>query len=101
MRFLTKMEKFEIEYSMKNIPIPSLRQYKIQLISKFEKVIKRMRWKSLKFLGKLSSDNNNQTFGFQSTKCRPPVNELVDFEKDMMLMVKNIKFRKIIISNRN
>ena len=75
---------------MKNILIPSLRQYKIQLISKVVKVVKRMRWKALEFLRKLSSNNNNQTFGFQSTKCRPPVNELVDFEKAMMLMVKNI-----------
>ena len=96
MRFFTKMEKFEIEYSMKNIPIPSQRQYKIQLISKAEKLIQRMRWKTLEFLGKLSSDNNNnQTFGFPSTKCVPPANELADFEKDMMLMVKNIQFRKI------
>ena len=87
------MEKFEIEYSMQNIPI---HQYKIQLISKAEKRIQRMRWKTLEFLGKLSSDNNNnQTFGFPSTKCPPPANELADFEKDMMLMVKNIQFRKI------
>ena len=50
MRFFTKMEKFEKEYSMKNIPIPSQRQYKIQLISEVEKLIKRMRWKTLKFL---------------------------------------------------
>ena len=55
-----------------------------------------MRRKTLEFLGKLSSDNNNnQTFGFQSTKCPPPVNELTDFEKDMMLMVRNIQFGKI------
>ena len=47
MRFFTNMEKFEIEYSVKNIPIPSERQYKIHLISKVEKVIKRMRWKTL------------------------------------------------------
>ena len=96
MCFFTKMEKFEIEYSMKYIPIPSQRQYKTQLIPEAEKLIKRMRWKILEFLGKLSSDNyNNGTFGFQSTKCPPPVNELADFEKDMMQMVKNIQFCKI------
>ena len=65
MRFFTKMEKLGIEHSMHNILIPSQRQYKIQLISKAEKLIKRMRWKTLEFLGKLSSNNNNnQTFGF-------------------------------------
>ena len=91
MRLFTKMEKFEIQCSMKNIPIPSQRQKKIQLISKVEKLIKRMRWKTLEFLGKLSTNNNNnQTFDSQSTKSPPPVNELANFEKDMMLMVKNI-----------
>ena len=54
-----------------------------------------MRWKTLEFLGTLSSDNNNQTFGFKSTKCPPPINELANFENDMMQMVKNIQFRKI------
>ena len=37
------MEKFNIDYSTKNIPIPSEREYMIQLISKVEKFIKRMR----------------------------------------------------------
>ena len=50
----------------------------------------------MEFFGKLSSDNyNNQTFGFQSTNVPLPVNELADFEKDMMQMVKNIQFLKI------
>ena len=81
------MEKFETEHSLKNIPVPSQRPYKKQKL----KLIKRMRWKTLGFLGKLSSDsNNNQTFDSQSTKSPPPVNELANFEKDMMLMVKNI-----------
>ena len=53
------MEKFETEHSLKNIPVPSQRPYKKQKL----KLIKRMRWKTLGFLGKLSSDsNNNQTF---------------------------------------
>ena len=60
MYFFTKMEKFETGHSLKNIPVPSQRQYKKQKL----KLIKRMRWKTLGFLGKLSSDNNNnnQTF---------------------------------------
>ena len=65
-------------------------------MSKVERLTKRLRWKTLEFLGKRSNDNNNnQAFGFQSAKCPPPVNELADFEKDMMLMVRNIQFHKI------
>ena len=41
------MERFNFGYSIKNIPIPTQRQYKLQLIDKIEAVIKRMRWKAL------------------------------------------------------
>ena len=34
-----------MEYSKKNIPIPSQEEYKVYLISKVKKFIKRMRWK--------------------------------------------------------
>ena len=57
------MEKFNINYSKKNIPTASTAQYKLMLTSKIEKVIKRMRWKVLEFLGKLDSNRNkNETY---------------------------------------
>ena len=77
-----------------SIPIPSKEQYKIHLISKVEKFIKNMRWKALQFLGKLES-TNKETFGFRSRKYPPAVEELTNFEKDLMLMIKNIQFRHI------
>ena len=43
------MERFDIDYSEKNIPSPTKREYKIQLTAKVESVIKRVRWKSLEF----------------------------------------------------
>ena len=52
------MEKFNIDYSAKNIPIPSEREYVIQLISEVGKFIKRMRWNALQFLGKLDNSRN-------------------------------------------
>ena len=59
------MERLYTDYSNKNIPIPSQNEYKIQLISKVENVLKRMRWKALQFLGKLE-ENNKETYGFKS-----------------------------------
>ena len=88
------MEKFNMEYSKKNIPIPSQEEYKVYLISKVEKFIKRMRWKALQFLGKLDS-SEKQTFGFRSRNCPPAVEELANFEDDLMLMTKNVEFRNI------
>ena len=89
------METFKIEYLTKNIPQPSKHEYKIKLIHKVESVIKRMRWKTLDFLGKLDS-TRKETYGFNSCKCPTIVDELSDFENELMLLVKNIEFKNII-----
>ena len=89
------METFKIEYLTKNIPQPSKHEYKIKLIHKVESVIKRMRWKTLDFLGKLDS-TRKETYGFNSCECPPIVDELSDFENELMLPVKNIEFENVI-----
>ena len=90
------MERLGIDYSLKNIPVPSNNEYKIQLISKVESVIKRMRWKSMEFLGMLDGEKK-ETYGFKSRKCPPVIKELEKFEGDLRKMVKNVEFRKISI----
>ena len=87
------MDKFEMQYSSKNIPIPSQEDYKIQLISKTELLLKRMRWKALAFLGKLQKDETEK-YGFRSRNCPPIVNDLASFEDDIQLMIKNITFKR-------
>ena len=82
------MERFNINYSKKNIPIPMEKECKIHLIAKVE------RWKVLEFLGKLGS-NKKETFGFKLHNCLPSVNELAGFESDLLMMVHNIKFRPV------
>ena len=42
-----------------------------------------MRWKALKFLGKLKSSEKDN-YGFKMVKCPSSVKELVLFENDMM-----------------
>ena len=88
------MEKFNMNYSDKNIPIPSRQDYKIHSISKTEKFIKRIRWKALEFLGKLES-TEKETYGFKSRNCPPIVEEVANFEHDLMMMIKNIQFKYI------
>ena len=53
-----------------------------------------MRRKALQFLGKLDN-SGKENYGFKTRKCPPCGDELVDFEKDMMKMIKNIEFRNI------
>ena len=59
-----------------------------------ESAIKYMRWKSLEFFNKLSS-GEIETCGFPSNECPSIVDELSGFESDLLMMIKNIEFRKI------
>ena len=66
------------------------------LTSKIEKVIKRMRWKVLKFLGKLDNNSDkNETCGFKSLKCPPAIEEMAQFENDLLLLIKNLESTKV------
>ena len=91
---LSNMERFDINYSKKKIPLPSEKQYKLQLISKVKSVVKRMRRKSMHFLGKLDQ-NGTETYGFKTNKCLPVIEELSEFESDLVSMVENIQFRPV------
>ena len=85
------MEKLSFGYSLKNIPIPSERSYKLQLMEKTEMVIKRMRWKAI-FSETDENDRNAKTYGLKTSKCPPQVKELSNFENDLLDLVKNVEF---------
>ena len=88
------MERFDIDFSKKKIPLPTKREYKIQLIAKVESVIKRIRWRSLEFFNKLSR-SEIETYGFPSNKYPSTVDELSAFKSDLLMKIKNIEFKKI------
>ena len=52
------MEKLQLQYSQKNIPVPLEGSYKLQLMDKIDQVIKQMRWKAVFFMK--GSENNTQ-----------------------------------------
>ena len=89
------MEKFNFGYSVKNIPIPSEREYKIQLTEKIEAVIRRMRWKAAFFDGNVESNVGQKTYGLKSSKTPPVVKELIAFEEDLWKLVTRLKFRRV------
>ena len=99
------MERINLNYSLKNIPILIKSSYQLKLIDKIESVIKRMKWKTLFFLRGNSNTNkakNNDTtesekdtFGFKSKQHPAQINELQSFEKDLLDMIKSIKFRNV------
>ena len=88
------MEKFTIDYSTKNIPLPSKKLYLKSLTDKVEKVIKRMRWKAFYFDNDAPDDEERkETYGFKTLNCPPQHNDLKNFENDLHGMIKTINFK--------
>ena len=54
-----------------------------------------MRWKAVYFNEIKGRRNQIESYGLRSTICPGKVNELVPFEKDLIALVKNVKFRKV------
>ena len=89
------MEKLNIGYSTKNIPLPSQNDFLQRLIEKTEHFLRRMRWKAYFFLNPDVSTSSKDTYGFKSTKNPPPVDELKEFKDDMLKMVQSTKFIQV------
>ena len=60
---------------------------------KTEQFFRRMRWKAYFFLNPGTVSNTKDTYGFKSTKNPPPVEELKEFENDMLKMIQLTKFK--------
>ena len=91
------MERFKFGYSLKNIPIPSERNYKMMLMEKIELVIKKMRWKVIYSNEDQRGNENNERiqYGLKSPYCPPVVKDLTAFETDLCNLVTKIKFRRV------
>ena len=88
------MNKIQLLYSYKNIPIPSRFEYKRQVIEKTEDLVKRMRYKAWHFLNTGQFDSK-QTFGFRTTKQPPPIPELKEFETEVFNIITKIEFSNV------
>ena len=91
------MEQKNFRYSMKNIPIPSEKDYLKCLVEKIENFIRRIRWKAY-FFEKAHSDNEDTgaNYGFKSTKVPPQNQSLNAFENDLYAMVRSIEFKSSV-----
>ena len=95
------MERINLGYSLKKIPIPSQKSYLKSFISKVDSFIHRIRWKAFFFERNAedtnkSTDNNNDdtnaNFGFKSDKTPPQHPALIPFENDLYSLIDSISF---------
>ena len=89
------MDRISFEYSTKNIPTASKSSYLKRLIEKTELFMKRMRWKAHFFLNPKTTPTEQETYGFNTRRSPPVVNELKEFEKSMASMIQSIEFENI------
>jgi hypothetical protein len=89
------MKNVNFDYSMKNIPIPSNREYTKRLIEKTEDFTKRLRCRAYFFLNPTNKTKQTETYGFRSRKIPPTVAQLKPFEDSLLKLIENIKFRKV------
>ena len=73
------MEKVNLGYSVKNIPLANEQNYKATLVEKIEAVIKRMRWKALFFMSRNES-LYTENYGLPTAKCPGQVKEILQFD---------------------
>ena len=101
------MDRANISYSLKNIPLPTKKAYINALVPKVTSFIQRLRWRAHIFLENSKRKRNRnadidsgneavgkETFGFGTSKSAPPVRALSGFENDLYALISNLKFRK-------
>ena len=82
-------------YSLKNIRLPSEKPCKTILIEKVELLIKRMRWKAHLYENSGLNTSNPLNYIFKSRKCPPQHKNLIQFENNLLELMKSVKFKKV------
>ena len=54
-----------------------------------------MQWKAIHFKGEKGKKNKSEWYGIRSTIYPGKVNELILFEKCLLVLVKNVPFRRL------
>ena len=80
---------------MKNIPLPSHKEYTKRLIERTECLIRRMRWKAFYYLNPDIKSQKHETYGFKSQKTPQKIEEMKSFEEDMLGIIENIQFKQV------
>ena len=99
------MDSINFEYSLKNILLQSKDSYKYKLIENREQLLKRMRWKAFfdrDNTNKYNNKNNtyvdettDNRFKLKTRKCPLQIQDMKDFENNLLKLIENIQFRTV------
>ena len=93
------MERICVESSLKDIPIPSRETYMKALISKTNSLIRRVRWRVFyaekKKEGMNIAEQTEIVSQFKTRRNPPYNNGLEKFERELLEMITNIRYKKI------
>ena len=78
------MEKINLGYSTKNIPIPSNKDHQRALIGSAYKHITAVRWRTFFFQNPNIPRNSKETYCSGSTKTAPVIPELKQYEDGLL-----------------
>ena len=85
------MNKFNLNHSIKDIPMPSPKVYLNMFINSIESLASEMEWATFFFFNPESKTAKN-TFKFKSNRKPPKNPELVPFKTDLINIAKEIEF---------
>ena len=88
------MEQVQMDYSPKNIPFHSEKEYKINLIHKTRKFVRNMKWKAYFYLNPRARTTVSETYGFKSSNNPPHITLMKKFEDGLVDMVQSVKFKQ-------
>ena len=74
-----RMDRQNFDYSMKNVPIPSEKQFELEFLNSIHIFSKKSKWRALKHLHPEFFQNKKETFSLKSTKKPPDIKELKPF----------------------
>ena len=91
------IEKVDIAYSLRNIPVPENNTHLRMLISKTEQFLQRIRWKVFFFFKERGKEkpNTTETYGFRTARNAPQQKELTNFENDVAHLISNLEYRDV------
>ena len=99
-----KMDKYNFNYSLKNIPYPTHWEYNKKLCRSIELFTRRLRWRAFHLLAHIEAgggdkdkdeskiEEHRPNYGIKSDAAPPIVTELLPFEKELFDIPRKVTF---------